>query len=163
MAALFRIVRTVAACILLLVFAASMYLAFTQAEDWRLPFVIFLPAGVVGVAMLRGVLRERKRVAQADADAREVAVLRLAQAEGGTLTATQAATRLGCPMETALATLRAVEDGSRIISRVTKDGVLVFEFRELIHDAARRSASLAAPAPAGASPHAAAPPGTRTR
>jgi hypothetical protein len=147
MAALFRIVRTVVGCLLLLMFAALMYPVFTEAQDWRLSFVIVLPAGVVGAAMLRGVMRERKRVARADADAREVAVLRLAQAEGGTLTATQVATRLGWPMETALSTLRAVEDGSHVTSAVTGDGVLVFEFPELIHDVVRRYVS---PPPPGA-------------
>lgn len=147
MAALFRIVRTVVGCLLLLLFIGLMYPVFTEAQDWRFSFVIVLPAGVVGAAMLRGVMRERKRVAREDADAREVAVLRLAQAEGGTLTATQVATRLGWPMETALATLRAVEDGSHVFSSFTRDGVLVFEFRELIHDASRRSVS---PAPSEA-------------
>ena len=132
MAALFRIVRTVVACLLLLIFVAVLYPTF-QAEDWRMPFVIFLPAGVVGAAMLRGVLRERKRVAREEAAAREVAVLRLANAEGGILTATQIATRLAWPMETAVATLRAVEDGGAVTSTVTDDGVLVFEFRELMH------------------------------
>ncbi len=136
MAALFRIVRTVIACLLLLLFVAILYPTFTQAEDWRMPFVVFLPAGVVGAAMLRGVLRERKRVAREEAAAREVALLRLADAEGGILTATQIATRLAWPMKTAVATLRAVEDGGAVTSTVTDDGVLAFEFRELMHHAA---------------------------
>lgn len=137
MAEWFRLVRMVVACMLLLSFAALMIPTFGMAEDWRMPFVVFLPAGVVGAAMLRGVLRERRRVAQADADAREVAVLRLAQAEGGALTATQVATRLGWPLETALATLRAAEDAGPVASTVSEKGVLVFEFRELTHHPAR--------------------------
>jgi small-conductance mechanosensitive channel len=132
MAALFRIVRTVIACLLLLIFVAILYPTFALAEDWRMPFVVFLPAGVVGAAMLRGVLRERRRVAREEAATREVAVLRLADAERGVLTATQIATRLAWPMETAVATLRAVEDSGVVTSTVTDDGVLVFEFRELI-------------------------------
>jgi|GEM_PF-5085593 len=116
MASFFRIVRTGVACLLLLLYVAVLYPTFT-AEDWRMPFVIFLPTGVVGAAMLRGVLRERKRLAREDADARQVAVLRLAVREGGALTATQVASRLGMPLETALATLRAVEDGGAVASR----------------------------------------------
>jgi hypothetical protein len=146
MAELFRLVRMVVACILLLAFATLMIPTFATAEDWRMPFVVFLPAGVVGAVMLRGVLRERKRVAQADADSREVAVLRLAQAEGGALTATQVATRLGWPLETALATLRAVEDAGPVVSTVSEKGVLVFEFRELTHPARLRAATDEPPA-----------------
>lgn len=151
MAGLFRIVRTVVACLLLLAFAGLMYPVFFASEDWRMPLVFVLPVGMVGAAMLRGVLRERKRVAREDADDRQAAVLRLADAEGGTLTATRVATRLGWPMETALATLRAVEDGSHIASMFTSDGVLLFEFRELIHDRARRSVVPAPPEAADAS------------
>jgi hypothetical protein len=146
MAELFRLVRMVVACILLLAFAALMIPTFAMSEDWRMPFVFVLPAGVVGAVMLRGVLRERKRVAQADADAREVAVLRLAQAEGGALTATQVAARLGWPLETALATLRAAEDAGPVISTVSDAGVLVFEFRELTHHPARLRAATDEPA-----------------
>lgn len=137
MAAFFRLVRTVVACLLLLIFVGILYPTFALAEDWRFPFVIFLPAGVVGSAMLRGVLRERKRLAREDAEAREVAVLRLAVKEGGALTATQVAARLGCPIDTALATLRALEDSGHVKSAVTGNGVLVFEFREVMHDLAR--------------------------
>ena len=141
MAEWFRLVRMVVAGILRCSFAVLMVPTFAMAEDWRMPFVVFLPAGLVGAAMLRGVLRERKRVAQADADAREVAVLRLAQAEGGALTATQVAARLGWPLETALTTLRAVEEAGPVISTVSEKGVLVFEFRELTHLARLRAAT----------------------
>lgn len=137
MAAFFRLVRTVVACLLLLIFAGILYPTFALAEDWRLPFVVFLPAGVVGAALLQAVLRERKRLAREDAEAREVAVLRLAGVEDGALTATLVAARLGWPLETAVATLRALEDGGAVASAVTRDGVLVFEFREVMHDLAR--------------------------
>ena len=157
MGAFFRSVRMGVACLLLLIFAAVQYPTFVLAEDWRFPFVIFLPAGIVGAVMLRGVRRERKRLARQDADSREVAVLRMAVREGGTLTATQVVTRMSWPMEMALETLRAVEDGGRVTSRVTAEGVLVFEFREAMYDAARAAASLAPAEPATADPVAAEP------
>ena len=146
MAAFFRIVRTIIACLLLLLYAGLLYVVFNEAEDWRLSFVIVLPAGVVGAAMLRGVLRERKRMAREDVDYREVAVLRLAEAEGGTLTATQVSTRMAWPVEMALATLRAVEDDGPVVSAVTDEGVLVFEFRELMHHSERLRPAADAPA-----------------
>lgn len=136
MAGFFRTVRTVIACFLLLACAVFMYPLLTRMEGWRLALLLVVTTALAAGLLLRGVFRDRKKAAHAVADEREVAMLRLAFAQGGTLNATLAATRLGWPMETALATLRAVEDGSRVTSTVTHDGVLVFEFRELIHDPA---------------------------
>lgn len=151
MAGFFRIVRTVVACFLLLIFAFFMITAAGQRSDAPIFVLLALPPGIIAAAMLRSVVRERKRVAQQDADDREVAVLRLAEAEGGTLTATQVASRLGWPMEMALTTLRAVEDAGPVSSTVTGEGVLLFQFPEVIHHPAWRAASPAAPEPVAAS------------
>lgn len=156
MSGFFTIVRALIACFLLLLFAAAMLTAIQEEDDRAIFFLLSLPVGVTGGLMLRGVLRDRKRAAQADADYRELAVLRLAEAEGGTLTVSQVAARLGWPMEMALAALREVEDAAPVTSTVTSDGVLVFEFLELVHDPTRPptrpSASPAPPEPAAASP-----------
>jgi hypothetical protein len=147
----FGVVRTVIACFLLLIAAFfTVPLIWRTIDDADMFVLLGLPPGVIGVAMLRSVRRERKRLAQEDADAREVALLRLADAEGGTLTATQVASRLSWQMGSALDALRAVEDAGPVQSTMTDEGVLVFEFREIIHDPARKPASLP-PEPAAAS------------
>lgn len=137
MAVFFRIVRTLVACALLLLGAVLLMPVIAKIGNWPVAALGTAPAWLIAALMLRGILRERKREAQADDDYREVTVLRLAAAEGGVLTATRVASRLGWPMEMALATLRAVEDAGPVNSVMTDQGVLVFEFRELIHDPRR--------------------------
>ncbi|HEX5871629.1 MAG TPA: hypothetical protein VFY65_14480, partial [Longimicrobium sp.] len=82
MSGFFWIVRALIACFLLLLFAAAMLTAIQEADDRAIFFLMGLPVGVTGGLMLRGVLRDRKSAAQTDADYRELAVLRLAEAEG---------------------------------------------------------------------------------
>ncbi len=149
MAAFFRIIRILVACALLLLGAVLLMPAIEDIREWPVAALGTAPAWLIAALMLRGIWRERKREAQADDDYREVTVLRLAAAEGGVLTATRVASRLGWPMEMALATLRAVEEAGPVSSTVTDQGVLVFEFREIIHDPRRsRAAPEAVSAPA---------------
>ncbi|HEX6368065.1 MAG TPA: zinc ribbon domain-containing protein [Longimicrobium sp.] len=67
-------------------------------------------------------------------------VLRLASQRNGVLTVTDVAAALSWPMPRAEKVLNSLEDGLRVASSVTDEGVIVYEFRELMH-APRMSAS----------------------
>ena len=81
-------------------------------------------------------------------------VLRLAGDRGGRLTVTEVASSLGWPLRRAEKVLNSLEDGLRVASTVTDQGVIVYEFRELMHarrvSAAEMDALLIPGAPAQA-------------
>jgi predicted RNA-binding Zn-ribbon protein involved in translation (DUF1610 family) len=60
-------------------------------------------------------------------------VLRLAAQRNGVLTVTDVAAALSWPMPRAEKVLNSLEDGLRVASSVTDEGVIVYEFRELRH------------------------------
>lgn len=60
-------------------------------------------------------------------------VLRLASERAGVLTVTDVAAALNWPMPRAEKVLNSLEDGLRVASSVTDEGVIVYEFRELMH------------------------------
>jgi predicted RNA-binding Zn-ribbon protein involved in translation (DUF1610 family) len=60
-------------------------------------------------------------------------VLRLASQRNGLLTVTDVAAALAWPMPRAEKVLNSLEDGLRVASTVTDEGVIVYEFRELMH------------------------------
>lgn len=98
----------------------------------------FLVSGAAAAAALYAVRRSAHGDAQAAHAQRQLEVLRLAETEAGRLTATRTALRLEWPMRVALATLGSLEDGVRVTTLVTRDGVRVYEFPELIHASAPR-------------------------
>jgi hypothetical protein len=120
-------------------------------EGW--PIALFMGAGAAlwGGLLIRGLRREAKKEQRRIEIERQLAVLRLADSGDGSLTSTEVATRLGWPIETALATLRSLDDGVRVTSTVTDDGIILFEFLELIHDPTRRKKTPAAIAAAESS------------
>lgn len=69
---------------------------------------------------------------------RQLAVLRLAEAEDGQLTVTEIAAKLGWSLEVAKATMMSMEDGVRVTTSFTDEGVMLYEFPELIHDPGRK-------------------------
>lgn len=113
-------------------------------EGW--PVALFMGAGAAlwGGLLIRGLRRETKKEQRRTEIERQLAVLRLADSGDGSLTATEVATRLGWPIETSLDTLRSLDDGVRVTSTVTDDGIILFEFLELIHDPTRRENTPAA-------------------
>lgn len=60
-------------------------------------------------------------------------VLRLAADRGGRLTVTEVAADLGWTLKRAERVLQSLDDGFRVSSEVTDQGIIVFEFRELMH------------------------------
>jgi hypothetical protein len=97
--------------------------------------VVLIAVGLSVLYLDRRSLREAEKEAHAQ---RQLDVLRLAEAEGGQLTATQAAAQLGWPLGVALTTLLSMEDGLRVTTLVPEEGVRVFEFPEIIHGSAPR-------------------------
>lgn len=104
--------------------------------------MVSLFAGVVaaGVAtlLLRSAWQDEERAAQVTVTERQLAVVRLAESEDGQLTVTEVAAKLGWSMDEAAATLRSLDDGVRVTSTVTDEGIMLYDFPELIHDPGRR-------------------------
>lgn len=85
-----------------------------------------------GVLMHQAAQSERARRRTALLSALQLPVLRLASACGGRLTVTQVAAELGWTMPRAEKVLRSLDDGFRVTSEVTDQGLIVYEFRELL-------------------------------
>jgi hypothetical protein len=90
-------------------------------------------AGGGGAALVRKVGQAREERRQALLTALQQPVLRLAGERGGRLTVTQVATAFSWPIPRAEKVLNSLEDGLRVASDVTDEGVIVYEFRELMH------------------------------
>jgi hypothetical protein len=60
-------------------------------------------------------------------------VLQLATSRGGTLTVTEVATELDLSIPSAERILTGMDDGFRVLSEVTDEGILIFQFPELQH------------------------------
>ena len=70
----------------------------------------------------------------------QLPVLQLATRCGGRLTVTRVAAELGWTLARAEKVLRSLEDGFRVTSEVTDDGLIVYEFREILPPSAPHSA-----------------------
>lgn len=85
------------------------------------------------------------RTARAQREARRAAllsqlqlpVLKFAAERGGRLTVTEVAAHLGWTLPRAEKVLESLEDGYRVSSDVTNEGVIVYEFLELMHAGGR--------------------------
>jgi hypothetical protein len=97
---------------------------------WSVLIAMTAAAGLFVKYLDRRSARQAEQAARAQ---RELSVLRLAETEGGRLTASLTAVRLGWPTHVALETLRALEDGIRVTCLYQADAVRVFEFHEVIH------------------------------
>lgn len=60
-------------------------------------------------------------------------ILRLAQMKGGTLTVTEVAAEMNLSLEAAEKILTSMDDGFRVRSEISKEGVLYYEFPEVRH------------------------------
>ena len=60
-------------------------------------------------------------------------ILRLADGRGGTLTVTEVAASLNLSLSAAEKLLVAMDDGFRVRSEITDEGVIVYEFPEVLH------------------------------
>jgi hypothetical protein len=105
-----------------------------------------LPPIVMGIMALGGggmLLKNANTVREERRDAiiqsLQLPVLQLAGRKGGRLTVTDVATEMGWPMARAEKVLNSLDDGMRVMSDITDDGVIVYDFLEI------RTAGLADP------------------
>jgi hypothetical protein len=96
-----------------------------------LMWVVLLAVG--GWLLYRAAAKEAERATREALGRLQLEVLALAR-EDGRLTVTEVASRLHWPMDRAATVLDSLDDGLRICSTLSDAGVMVYEFRELIHD-----------------------------
>jgi hypothetical protein len=117
--------------ILLYMFAAFMTFI-ALVEEPEVIVIAGMAAGAGFFLQTRArALREERRAALLVA--LQQPVLRLAGERAGRLTVTEVASSLGWPLRRAEKVLNSLEDGLRVASDVTNEGVIVYEFRELMH------------------------------
>ena len=97
------------------------------------PLLLAAVAGGAGLLLHRHVETEREARRAALISSLQLPVLKLAADHGGRLTVTEVATRLGWTLPRAEKVLESLEDGYRVCSEVTDEGLIVYEFRELLH------------------------------
>jgi hypothetical protein len=117
----------------LAVFTAVMLIGVVQqAIDAAGVLLVALPA-VGAWLMYRSAARDADVARHAALGKMQLAVLELAK-EDGRLTVTEVATRLGWTMHQAGVVLASLDDGLAVWSTPSDEGVMVYEFRELLHD-----------------------------
>jgi hypothetical protein len=85
-----------------------------------------------GVALQRAANRAREERRAAMISSLQKPVLKLAAEREGILTVTDVAASLGWSMRRAEKVLQSLDDGWRVNSEVTDEGVIVYQFRELL-------------------------------
>jgi ribosomal protein L40E len=97
------------------------------------PVVLGIGAGVGGWLLRQSARQEREARRQALLSSLQLPVLKLAAERQGRLTVTEVAAALGWTLPRAEKVLNSLDDGLRVSSEVTDEGVIVYEFRELVH------------------------------
>lgn len=103
------------------------------AEGEPVAVLMGLMSAGAGVGLLKRSQTAREERRAALITALQQPVLRLAGERGGRLTVTEVATSFGWPIPRAEKVLNSLDDGLRVRSDVTDEGVIVYEFRELMH------------------------------
>jgi ribosomal protein S27AE len=93
--------------------------------------LVGLLAGGGAAALLKGEKTERERRREAIIQSLQLPVLQLAGRKGGRLTVTDVATEMGWPMVRAEKVLNSLDDGLRVMSDITDEGVIVYDFVEI--------------------------------
>lgn len=95
------------------------------------PVLFGVAAGGGGLALQSAARKEREERRAALISNLQLPVLKLAAERKGRLTVTETAAALGWPLPRAEKVLNSLDDGLRVNSEVTDDGVIVYEFREI--------------------------------
>lgn len=116
--------------IALLVWAAfCMAIAIGEGEFGM--FVMGLLSGGGAAALIKSDKTERERRREAIIESLQLPVLQLAGRKAGRLTVTDVATEMGWPMVRAEKVLNSLDDGLRVMSDITDEGVIVYDFVEI--------------------------------
>lgn len=112
----------------------SMLMLFVTIEEGE-PVAFFMAAmaGTGAWFAYSAARKRRERRREALIQSLQQHVLKLAGERGGLLTVTEVASSLGWSLPRAEKVLNSLEDGLRIVSEVTNEGVIVYEFREVRH------------------------------
>jgi hypothetical protein len=123
-----------------LYFVAFIYgIAFVDAgADWKVPLFSSVVAAAVATLLLRSAWQDDEKALEVARGERQLAVLRLAESEDGQLTVTEVAAKLGWSLDDTAATMRALDDGVRVTTTLTDEGIMLYDFPELIHDPGRK-------------------------
>ena len=84
-----------------------------------------------GGMLLKSVKSDREKRRDAIIQSLQLPVLQLAAKKGGRLTVTDVATEMGWPMARAEKVLNSLDDGMRVMSDITDEGVIVYDFLEI--------------------------------
>lgn len=103
------------------------------------PFLLGTGAAAGGVVLHHAARRQREARREAILSSLQLPVLRLAAERQGRLTVTEVAAALGWTLPRAEKVLGSLDDGLRVSSEVTDEGVIVYEFREIAHGPRRLS------------------------
>lgn len=90
--------------------------------------------GAGGMATIWSGLKARQARRRALMSRLQRGVLLLATEKGGTLTVTEAAAALDLSLSAAEKVLESMDDGLRVRSEVTNQGIIVYEFPEVMHE-----------------------------
>lgn len=110
---------------------AAMFTVIGLGAGEAVPIVIAAMAAAGGVALQRSANGDRELRRAQLVTSLQLPVLKLAAERGGQLTVTQVAAELGWPLRRAEKILHSLDDGLRVDSEVTDEGVIVYQFREL--------------------------------
>ena len=114
------------------VFAAFMIMGGIAGGE-VVPIMMALMAAAGGFLLFRSASEDRRLRREALIQKLQLPVLQLAGEMGGQLTVTQVAGKLGWSLPRAEKVLQSLEDGYRVMGDVTDQGVIVYNFLELVN------------------------------
>lgn len=117
---------------ILLILMAAMLLVVGIVEMEMVPLLFGLASGGGALLLHRSANRARERRRAALISSLQLPVLKLASQRGGRLTVTEVAAELGWTLPRSEKVLQSLDDGVRVDSEVTDEGVIVYQFRELL-------------------------------
>lgn len=116
--------------------AALLAAGAVQMEVLMLVLGVLATTGAIFLHRAANEAREERRAALIAA--MQMPVLKLAAERDGKLTVTETAASLGWSLRRAEKVLHSLDDGWRVSSEVTDEGVIVYEFREILLGPGRR-------------------------
>lgn len=120
--------------------AALLAAGAVQMEVLMLVLGILATTGAIFLHRAANEAREERRAALVAA--MQMPVLKLAAEREGRLTVTETAASLGWSLRRAEKVLHSLDDGWRVTSEVTDEGVIVYEFREILLGPGRRDSDV---------------------